>query len=250
MLAGINEILIISNTEFIKNYKMLFEDGKKLGLTIEYKIQKEPRGLADAFIVGEKFIRNDTCSLILGDNIFFGQGLSQLVQKAAKISKGATIFGYYVKDPRSYGVVEFDETNKALSLEEKPEKPKSHYAIPGLYFYDQQVVEIAKNLKPSSRGEIEITDLNREYLKKEQLNVQLLGRGYAWLDTGTHDSLLEAANFIEAIQKRQGYYIGCIEEIAFRMGYIEKKQLLELSETMANTEYGSYLNYVATGEGF
>lgn len=250
MLAGIQDILIISNPEFIENYKMLFEDGTKLGLKIEYKIQTEPRGLADAFIVGEEFIGNDTCSLILGDNIFYGHGLSELVQKAAKIKSGSTIFGYYVKDPRSYGVVEFDDSNKVLSLEEKPEQPKSHYAIPGLYFYDQQVVEIAKNLEPSARGEIEITDLNREYLKKGQLNVELLGRGYAWLDTGTHDSLLEAANFIETIQKRQGYYIGCVEEIAYKMGYINKKQLLELSESMAKTEYGEYLKYVATGEGF
>ena len=250
ILAGINEILIISNPEFIENYKMLFGDGSKLGLKIEYKIQTEPRGLADAFIVGEDFIGDDTCSLILGDNIFYGHGLTEFVQRAARIKIGATIFGYYVKDPSSYGVVEFDDSNNVLSLEEKPEKPKSHYAIPGLYFYDNQVVEIAKNLKPSDRGEIEITDLNREYLKKRQLKVELLGRGYAWLDTGTHDSLLEAANFIETIQKRQGYYIGCVEEIAYRMGFIEKEQLMKLANEMIKTEYGQYLNYVAMGEGF
>ena len=250
MLSGINEILIISNPEFIDNYKMLFGNGQEIGLDIKYKVQLEPRGLADAFIVGEEFIGKDTCSLILGDNIFYGQGLSKKVQNASKIKNGATIFGYYVKDPKSYGVVEFDDNNKVVSLEEKPRKPKSHYAVPGLYFYDKKVVEMAKNLKPSSRGEIEITDLNNEYLKNDQLNVELLGRGYAWLDTGTHDSLLEASNFIETIQKRQGYYIGCIEEIAYKMGYIDNKQLLSLSDKMISTEYGKYLKYVARGEGF
>ncbi len=250
MLAGISDILIISNPEFIENYRMIFKDGNELGLNISYKIQTEPRGLADAFIVGESFIGSDACSLILGDNIFYGDKLSSLVQRAAAIEKGATIFGYYVKDPKSYGVVEFDSDKNVISLEEKPEKPKSHYAIPGLYFYDKQVVEMAKNLKPSARGEIEITDLNKQYLKKGLLSLEIMGRGYAWLDTGTHDNLLEASNFIQTIQKRQGYYIACVEEVAFRMGFIDQKQLLRLSENMTNTEYGRYLRYVATGEGF
>jgi len=199
MLAGIKEVLIISNPEYIDSFKRLLNDGSHLGMNIEYAIQEKPRGLADAFIVGEKFIGNDNVCLILGDNIFHGQGFSSMLKRAASLQEGAVIFGYYVKDPRSYGVVEFDENNNVVSIEEKPEKPKSHYAVPGLYFYDNQVIEIAKNLKPSERGELEITDVNKEYLKKGQLKVELFGRGFAWLDTGTYDSLLEASNYVETI---------------------------------------------------
>jgi glucose-1-phosphate thymidylyltransferase len=248
MLSGIKEILIISNPEYIELYKQLLNDGSHLGLNIEYKIQEKPRGLADAFIVGEEFIGNDNVCLILGDNIFHGQGFSQMLKRAASLKEGAVIFGYYVKDPRSYGVVEFDEQNNVVSLEEKPQNPKSNYAIPGLYYYDNTVVEKAKNLKPSARGEIEITDLNREYLKENKLKVELFGRGFAWLDTGTHQSLLEAANYVETIQKRQGFYISCVEEIAYRMGYINKEQLKELGKEMKKIEYGKYLLEIANEE--
>lgn len=245
MLAGIKEILIISNPEYIDSFKRLFNDGSQLGLKIEYAIQEKPRGIADAFIVGEKFIGNDNACLILGDNIFHGPGFTQILKRAASLKEGAIIFGYYVKDPRRYGVVEFDENNKVISIEEKPDKPKSHYAVPGLYFYDNQIVEIAKNLKPSARGELEITDVNKEYLKKGQLKVELFGRGFAWLDTGTYDSLLEASNYVETIQKRQGFYISCIEEIAYRNGWINKEQLINLAKEMEKVEYGKYLLEIA-----
>ncbi len=245
MLSGIKEILIITNPEYIGLYKQLLNDGSHLGLKIEYKIQEKPRGLADAFIVGEEFIGKDKVCLILGDNIFHGQGFSQILKKASSLKEGAVIFGYYVKDPRSYGVVEFDDNNNVVSLEEKPEKPKSNYAIPGLYYYDNSVVEKAKNLKPSARGELEITDLNTEYLKENKLKVELFGRGFAWLDTGTHQSLLEASNYVETIQKRQGFYISCVEEIAYRMGYINKEQLIKLGKEMEKIEYGKYLLEIA-----
>jgi len=245
MLAGIREVLIISNPEYIDSFKRLLNDGSRLGMNIEYAVQEKPRGLADAFIVGEKFIGNDNVCLILGDNIFHGQGFSSMLKRAASLQEGAVIFGYYVKDPRSYGVVEFDENNNVVSIEEKPEKPKSHYAVPGLYFYDNQVIEIAKNLKPSERGELEITDVNKEYLKKGQLKVELFGRGFAWLDTGTYDSLLEASNYVETIQKRQGFYVSCIEEIAYRKGWINKEQLTNLAKEMEKVEYGKYLLEIA-----
>ncbi len=245
MLAGIREILIISTPRDLPVFEELFGDGSQLGMSVSYKIQSEPRGLADAFIVGEEFIEDQKVAMILGDNIFFGQGLSGTLRRAAELEEGAVIFGYYVKDPRAYGVVEFDEAGKVISIEEKPEKPKSHYAVPGLYFYDSKVVELAKNLKPSARGEIEITDLNREYLKMGKLRVELFGRGMAWLDTGTHDSLLEAANFVETIQKRQGFYISCIEEIAYRKGFIDREQLLRLAEPLLKTEYGKYMRDIA-----
>ncbi|NUU97768.1 glucose-1-phosphate thymidylyltransferase RfbA [Marinitoga sp. 1138] len=247
MLAGIREILIITNPEYIELYKRLFGDGSQLGLRIEYKIQEKPRGLADAFLVGEEFIDGDKCMLTLGDNIFYGQGFSAMLKRAGSLEKGAVIFGYYVKDPRSYGVVEFDENGKVISLEEKPEKPKSNYAIPGLYFYDERVVEFAKQLKPSKRGELEITDLNRMYLELGELQVELFGRGFAWLDMGTYNGLLEASNFVETIQNRQGFYVGCIEEIAYRMGYIDREQLYRLGKKLEKTEYGRYLMEIADG---
>lgn len=243
MLAGVRETLIISTPRDIHVFKELFGDGSQLGMRIEYAVQEKPRGLADAFIVGEQFIQNDSVALILGDNIFYGQGFSRTLKTIVEKKEGATIFGYYVKDPRSYGVVEFDENCKVLSIEEKPEKPKSNYAVPGLYFYDNSVVDIAKNIKPSARGEIEITSVNNEYLSREQLNVELLGRGMAWLDTGTYESLLEAGNFIEAIQKRQGLYVSCIEEIAYKNGWIDKTQLLSLADKI-KTDYGDYLKYI------
>ena len=245
MLAGIREVLIISNPEYIDSFKRLLNDGSHLGMNIEYAIQEKPRGIADAFIVGEEFIGNDNVCLILGDNIFHGPGFTQILRRAASLKEGAVIFGYYVKDPRRYGVVEFDENNNVVSIEEKPEKPKSHYAVPGLYFYDNQVIEIAKNLKPSVRGELEITDVNKEYLKKGQLKVELFGRGFAWLDTGTYDSLLEASNYVETIQKRQGFYVSCIEEIAYRNGWINKDQLINLAKEMEKVEYGKYLLEIA-----
>ncbi|MCL2208954.1 MAG: glucose-1-phosphate thymidylyltransferase RfbA [Treponema sp.] len=248
MLAGIREILIISTPRDLPLFKELFGIGAWLGMKFEYKIQEYPRGLADAFIIGADFIKNDTCALVLGDNVFYGRGFSKTLKNATnnidRKVNGGLIFGYYVKDPSSYGVVEFDSSGKALSIEEKPVKPKSHYAVPGLYFYDNNVVEIAKNIKPSPRGEIEITEINKKYLENNSLSVEILGRGMAWLDTGNYDSLLEASNFISTIQKRQGMYISCIEEIAYNNGWISRDELLKLSEGY-KTEYGNYLNYIA-----
>ena len=241
MLANIREILIISTERDLPVFKELLKDGSDLGLKLEYKVQEKPNGLAEAFIIGEEFIGDDSVALILGDNIFYGSGFTGLVEEAAKLENGAIVFGYPVKDPRAYGVVEFDENGKAISLEEKPVNPKSNYAIPGLYFYDNTVVEKAKNVKPSARGEIEITTVNEMYLSEGKLNVKNLGRGVAWLDTGTHDALLEAATYVEAIQKRQGFYIACIEEIAYAKGWISKEQLNKLAEPMMKTEYGKYL---------
>lgn len=247
MLAGIKEILIISTPRDLPVFEDLLGDGSQLGLQMTYAVQTEPRGLADAFIVGEEFIGNDSVALILGDNIFYGQSFSKILRDVAARDKGATIFGYYVRDPREYGVVEFDDDGKALSIEEKPEHPKSNYAVPGLYFYDNDVVEIAKNVKPSARGEIEITSVNNEYLRRGTLHVETLGRGFAWLDTGNHDSLLDAADFVAAFQKRQGLYISCIEEIAYRRGFINKEQLIELAQPLLKTEYGQYLMEIANG---
>lgn len=247
MLAGIREVLIISTPRDLPVFKELLGSGEQLGMRFEYAVQELPRGLADAFIIGEKFIGDDNVALVLGDNIFYGQSFSRVLKNAAERKNGATIFGYYVKDPREYGVVEFDENGKALSIEEKPENPKSNYAVPGLYFYDNDVVEIAKNVKPSSRGEIEITAVNNEYLRRGKLHVETLGRGFAWLDTGNHDMLLTAANFVEALQKRQGLYISCIEEIAFKRGFIDNIQLEKLAEPLIKTEYGQYIMDVANG---
>ncbi|MGL5230798.1 MAG: glucose-1-phosphate thymidylyltransferase RfbA [Cetobacterium sp.] len=241
MLAGIKEVLIISTPRDLPVFKELLGNGSDLGMKFEYKIQEEPKGLAEAFIIGEEFIGNDSVALVLGDNIFFGQGFSPVVKKASKLESGAEIFGYLVQDPRAYGVVEFDEDLNVLSLEEKPEVPKSKFAVPGLYFYDNSVVEKAKSLKPSKRRELEITDLNKIYMEEKNLKVNLLGRGFAWLDTGTHASLLEASNFIATIQNRQGHYVACIEEIAYRNKWIDKKQLLELAKPLMKTEYGQYL---------
>ena len=247
MLAGIREILIISTPRDIKVFEELFGTGEQLGLRMEYAVQEYPRGLADAFIIGADFIGKDSVALVLGDNIFYGQSFSKVLKAAAEREKGATIFGYYVRDPREYGVVEFDENGKALSIEEKPEHPKSNYAVPGLYFYDNDVVEIAKNVKPSARGEIEITSINNEYLRRGTLQVETLGRGFAWLDTGNHDALLDAADYVAAVQKRQGLYISCIEEIAYKRGFITREQLLELAEPLLKTNYGKYLVEVANG---
>ena len=250
MLAGIREVLIISTPRDLPVFEELLGDGSQLGMRFEYAVQEQPRGLADAFIIGEKFIGKDAVALVLGDNIFYGQSFSKVLRSAAERTEneaGATIFGYYVRDPREYGVVEFDENGKALSIEEKPENPKSNYAVPGLYFYDNDVVKIAKNVKPSARGEIEITSINNEYLRRGTLHVETLGRGFAWLDTGNHDALLDAADFVAAFQKRQGLYISCIEEIAFRRGFIDKEQLLKLAEPLMKTAYGRYLTEVAEG---
>lgn len=247
MLADIREILIISTPRDLPVFKELFGDGSQLGLKMSYAVQESPRGLADAFIVGADFIGNDSVALILGDNIFYGQSFSKVLRRAASRQKGATIFGYYVRDPREYGVVEFDEEGRAISIEEKPENPRSNYAVPGLYFYDNDVVEIAKNVKPSKRGEIEITSVNNEYLSRGDLYVETLGRGFAWLDTGNHDMLLDAADFVRAFQKRQGMYISCIEEIAFRRNFINRDELLELAKPLLKTEYGKYLVDVANG---
>ena len=247
MLAGIREVLIISTPRDLPVFKELFGDGSQLGMEFSYAVQETPRGLADVFIIGEEFIGSDRVALVLGDNIFYGQSFSRVLKAAAEREKGATIFGYYVKDPREYGVVEFDENGKALSIEEKPENPKSNYAVPGLYFYDNDVVEIAKNVKPSARGEIEITSINNEYLNRGTLMVETLGRGFAWLDTGNHDMLLDAADFVAAFQKRQGMYISCIEEIAYRKGFIDRDQLLKLAEPLMKTAYGNYLIDIANG---
>ena len=248
MLADIKDILIISTPDDLPVFKDLLGDGSDIGLNLEYQVQEKPRGLADAFIVGEEFIGNDNVALILGDNVFYGQSFTKILERAASLEEGATIFGYYVKDPTSFGVVEFDDNGKVLSLEEKPDEPKSNYAVPGLYFYDNTVVEKAKNLEPSDRGELEITDLNRLYLEEGNLMVEHFGRGMAWLDTGTHDGLLEASNFVEAIQKRQGLYISCIEEIAYRLGYIDSEQLKELAEPLMKTNYGKYLYDISEGK--
>lgn len=248
MLAGIREILIISTPRDLPLYKELLGDGTSLGVTFSYKVQEEPRGLADAFIVGEEFIGEDKVALVLGDNIFHGHRFSEILERAASLEKGAVIFGYYVRDPHAFGVVEFDDEGNVLSLEEKPEHPKSNYAIPGLYFYDNNVVEIAKNVKPSDRGEIEITSVNEEYLRRKELKVELLGRGMAWLDTGTHIGLLEASNFIEAIQKRQGFYIACLEEIAYNNGWIDDDIVLNTAKSLGKTEYGNYLKELVYDE--
>lgn len=247
MLSNIREVLIISTPRDISLFKELFGDGSWLGMKFSYAVQEQPRGLADAFIVGEKFIGNDSVALVLGDNIFYGQSFTSTLQNACKkieTENGAVIFGYYVKDPTAYGVVEFDNKGNVLGIEEKPKAPKSNYAVPGLYYYDNSVIEIAKNVKPSARGEIEITTVNNEYLKNKKLKVNLLGRGMAWLDTGTYDGLLEASNFIATIQKRQGMYVSCIEEIAYNNGWITKDQLLALAKTY-KTAYGEYLSYIA-----
>ena len=247
MLAGIREVLIISTPRDLPVFKDLLGSGEQLGMSFSYAVQETPRGLADAFIVGADFIGDDSVALVLGDNIFYGQSFSRVLQNAAAREKGATIFGYYVKDPREYGVVEFDSNNKAVSIEEKPAIPKSNYAVPGLYFYDNDVVEIAKNVKPSARGEIEITSINNEYLRRGDLYVETLGRGFAWLDTGNHDALLDAADFVAAFQKRQGLYISCIEEIAFKRGFITREQLVDLAQPLLKTDYGRYLIDIANG---
>lgn len=241
MLAGIREILIISTARDLNNFKELFGDGKELGLNIEYAVQEAPNGLAEAFIIGEEFIGDDSVALILGDNIFYGQGLVGYLEKVANIKEGAVIFGQYVHDPRAFGVVEFDEYRRVISLEEKPEHPKSKYAVPGLYFYDNSVVEKAKALKPSKRGELEITDLNKVYMGEEKLRVELFGRGMAWLDTGTHTSMLQASNFVEVVQTTQGTYIACLEEIAYRKGWISSEKVIQLAKPLMKTGYGKYL---------
>jgi len=241
MLAGIREILIISTPEDTPVYERLLGDGSTLGLKFTYKVQDQPKGLADAFILGEEFIGDDSVCLILGDNVFYGQDLTKILRKATSYEEGAVIFGYPVKDARSFGVVEFDENMKVISIEEKPEHPKSNYAVPGLYFYDNRVVEIAKNVKPSARGEIEITSVNNAYLEMNDLNVILLGRGMAWLDTGTPEGMLKAAEYVEAVQSRQGFYISCLEEIAWRRGFINEDQLREIGENLKMTDYGQYI---------
>lgn len=250
MLAGIREVLIISTPRDVVVFEELLGDGSQLGMDIQYAIQEQPNGLAEAFIIGEEFIGDDAVALVLGDNIFYGQSFSKVLKNAAERTEneqGATIFGYYVRDPREYGVVEFDENGKAISIEEKPAEPKSNYAVPGLYFYDNSVVEIAKTIQPSARGELEITAVNNAYLEKGNLHVETLGRGFAWLDTGNHDMLLAAADFVSAFQKRQGLYISCIEEIAYKRGFIDKEQLVELAQPLLKTDYGKYLMEIAEG---
>ena len=247
MLAGIREVLIISTPRDLPVFEELLGDGSQLGMDIHYAIQEAPNGLAEAFIIGADFIGNDRVALVLGDNIFYGQSFSKLLREVASREDGATIFGYYVRDPREYGVVEFDKNGKAISIEEKPANPKSNYAVPGLYFYDNDVVEIAKNIKPSARGELEITAVNNEYLNRGKLMVETMGRGFAWLDTGNHDSLLDASDFVCAFQKPQGLYISCIEEIAYKRGFIDREQLLKLAEPLMKTDYGKYLVEVANG---
>tara|TARA_B100000809_G_scaffold125586_1_gene123832 strand:- start:5465 stop:6346 length:882 start_codon:yes stop_codon:yes gene_type:complete len=246
MLAGIKEILIISTPQDLPLYENLLGNGEDLGISICYKEQPSPDGLAQAFLIGEEFIGNDSCCLVLGDNIFYGYGFSRMLENASNAGAGATVFGYYVNDPDRYGVVDFDESGKVLSIEEKPEEPKSNYAITGLYFYDNTVVEKAKTIKPSHRGELEITDLNQLYLDEGSLNVELMGRGIAWLDTGTHDSMLQASNFIASIETRQGLKVACLEEIAFNKGYISKEKLLELAEPLKKNQYGKYLINLTT----
>lgn len=248
LLAGIREILVISTPEDTPVYEKLLGDGKNIGISIEYKVQETPRGLADAFILGEEFIGNDSVCLILGDNVFYGQNMTKVLHQAMENKTGATIFGYPVKDPRAFGVVEFDKAHNVISIEEKPAQPKSNYAVPGLYFYDNRVVEIAKNVKPSARGEIEITSVNNAYLEMGELKVTLLGRGMAWLDTGTPDGMLKAAEFVEAVQDRQGFYVSCIEEIAWRRGFITTEQLKSIGESLKMTDYGQYLLTIAKEE--
>ncbi len=245
LLAGIKEILVISTPEDIHMYQRLLGDGSKLGVVFCYKVQETPRGLADAFIIGEDFIGKDNVCLILGDNMFYGQDLTKVLNQAKSVKTGATVFGYPVKDARSFGVVEFSKDNKVISIEEKPQNPKSNYAVPGLYFYDNRVVEIAKKVKPSDRGEIEITSVNNVYLKNGELNVMLLGRGMAWLDTGTPEGILKAAEYVEAVQSRQGFYIACLEEIAWRRGFINREQLMAVGESLSMTDYGQYILSIA-----
>ena len=240
MLASIREVLIISTKRDVKVFRELLGDGSQLGMKIQYKVQEEPRGLAEAFIIGEEFIGKDNVALVLGDNIFYGQSFSTVLKKVIE-SDGATIYGYYVKNPKEYGVVEFDDDNNVISIEEKPKFPKSNYAVPGLYFYDNDVVKIAKNVKPSKRGELEITSVNNKYLEMGRLKVELLGRGFAWLDTGTPDGLIDAANFVATFQKRQGLHVSCIEEIAYKRGFIDKKQLKKLGKELKKTPYGQYI---------
>lgn len=247
MLAGIKDILLISTKRDIAMFEELLKDGRQLGISIQYAVQEQPRGLAEAFIIGEKFIGSDKVALVLGDNIFYGRSFSEILRSAVEEEEGATIFGYYVKNPKAYGVVEFADDFTVLSIEEKPDIPKSNYAVPGLYFYDNSVIEIAKNVKPSKRGELEITSINNEYLRRQKLKVKLLGRGFAWLDTGTPDALLDAADFVAAFQKRQGLYISCIEEIAYKRGFITADQLLRLAEPIEKTDYGQYLIDIAHG---
>ena len=241
MLAGITEILIITTPEDEEKFKELLGDGSDWGIRLEYKVQPSPEGLAQAFILGEEFIGEDSVCLILGDNIFYGSGLRPMVQNAAQLRSGAVVFGYQVKDPERFGVVEFDQDKNAISIEEKPQNPKSHFAVTGLYFYDNDVIEIAKQVKPSDRGELEITSINQEYLKRGKLKVQLLGRGFAWLDTGTHESLIDAGQFVQTIEKRQGYKIACLEEIAYNNGWINKEKVLEIAKPLSKNSYGEYL---------
>lgn len=249
MLAGIRDILIISTPADLPRFRDLLGDGSQFGLQFSYAEQSHPEGLAQAFLIGAEFIGGDCVSLVLGDNIFYGHGLPELLRRAARQTRGATVFGYYVRDPERYGVVEFDASGRAISIEEKPAKPKSNYAVTGLYFYDNRVVDFASQLRPSARGELEITDLNRMYLERGELNVEIMGRGFAWLDTGTHDSLVEAGTFVATVEKRQGLKISCLEEIAFRLGYIDRNQLLALAEALSKSSYGKYLMTLAMSGG-
>lgn len=247
MLAGIRDILVISTPRDLPLYRDLLGDGSQFGVRFSYRVQEEPRGIADAFIVGKDFIGDSKVALVLGDNIFYGHRFSEILRRAASLEDGAVIFGYYVRDPRPFGVVEFDSEGRVISIEEKPSRPKSNYVVPGLYFYDNQVVEIARRIEPSERGELEITSVNEEYLRMGKLRVELMGRGMAWLDTGTHDGLLEASSFIETIQKRQGFYIACLEEIAYNNGWITREDVLEMAEKLEKTDYGKYLRDLAEG---